>query len=448
MADEPLQQILDEMRTRIQAELDAKIESLRAREAETLSQARQQVEADADARWTSKLEAVRTEWAARLDSEVAAANAEAEKRLVAETMRLRGELDQAVAAERERVSAEAAAGLAARVEEERARAAVEVDAERQRSASLLDAERERVEQELEQARAAFKEERARLEREIQAERDTYAQLEAEVRQAERAAQAQRQAGPEVDAVLRATRVIDASRSLSDTLTALVRGALEQAPRAAVFILNGTRMDEWPAPGVERLSPSPIERDLSGLLRAALTRGSRASAPDDGSAPSFARLPEGRAASAVPLTIDGQAVAVLYADEGVSSHDEQRSGWADVVELLTRHASARLAELTAARSLQLLGGNGRRHARLAPQDDEQSARRYAKLLVSEIKLYNEGAVRVGRERHDLLQRLHVEIDRARRLYDERVSSTVAGRASYFQQELVQTLAGGDPSLLGS
>jgi hypothetical protein len=154
------------------------------------------------------------------------------------------------------------------------------------------------------------------------------------------------------------------------------------------------------------------------------------------------------ASAVPLSIDGEAVAVLYADAGVSTRGEERQGWIDTVELLARHASARLAELTAARSLELLrGGNGRSSANV-PHDEEQSARRYAKLLVSEIKLYNEGAVRVGRERRDLLQRLKTEIDRARRLYDERVSSTVTGRAAYFQQELIQTLAGGDPSLLGS
>jgi hypothetical protein len=77
----------------------------------------------------------------------------------------------------------------------------------------------------------------------------------------------------------------------------------------------------------------------------------------------------------------------------------------------------------------------------------SARRYARLLVSEIKLYNESAVMEGRSRRDLLVRLGPEIDRARRLFEQRVPASVAGRADYFQQELIQTLAGGDPSLLG-
>ena len=68
-------------------------------------------------------------------------------------------------------------------------------------------------------------------------------------------------------------------------------------------------------------------------------------------------------------------------------------------------------------------------------------------MSEIKLYNEGAVRVGRERRDLMRRLKSEIDRARRLYEERVPDSISGRETYFRQELVDTLADGDPTLLG-
>jgi hypothetical protein len=83
-----------------------------------------------------------------------------------------------------------------------------------------------------------------------------------------------------------------------------------------------------------------------------------------------------------------------------------------------------------------------------RDDDASARRYARLLVSEIKLYNESAVRTGRERRDLLARLRPEIDRARRMYEERVPASLGDRATVFQQELIQTLAEGDPALLGA
>ncbi len=55
--------------------------------------------------------------------------------------------------------------------------------------------------------------------------------------------------------------------------------------------------------------------------------------------------------------------------------------------------------------------------------------------------------MGRERRDLMTRLKPEIDRARRLYDERIAPSIHSRDVYFQQELVQTLADGDQSLLG-
>ena len=94
------------------------------------------------------------------------------------------------------------------------------------------------------------------------------------------------------------------------------------------------------------------------------------------------------------------------------------------------------------------GQSRMAATAGPAtEDDSSARRYARLLVSEIKLYNEAAVRAGREKRDLLTRLQPEIERARRLYEERVSPAVGERSTYFQQELVHTLADGDAALLG-
>ena len=96
--------------------------------------------------------------------------------------------------------------------------------------------------------------------------------------------------------------------------------------------------------------------------------------------------------------------------------------------------------------QALGAGNNRPA--TSEEDDGSARRYARLLVSEIKLYNEAAVRTGRERRDLLERLRPEIDRARRLYEERVPVSIGHRAVLFQQELVHTLAEGDPDLLGA
>jgi hypothetical protein len=155
--------------------------------------------------------------------------------------------------------------------------------------------------------------------------------------------------------------------------------------------------------------------------------------------------------AVPITVGGHTVAVLYADDGSEKEPEAPASWPEAIQILCGHASACLAHITALRTAQAMrvttgaaisarGGSA--------SDEDSSARRYARLLVSEIKLYNEAAVRVGREKRDLLERLRPEIERARRLYEERVSPSVGARSAYFQQELVHTLADGDSGLLGS
>lgn len=76
-----------------------------------------------------------------------------------------------------------------------------------------------------------------------------------------------------------------------------------------------------------------------------------------------------------------------------------------------------------------------------------ARRFARLLVSEIKLYNEKKVLEGRQAHDLYERLREAIDRSREMYDKRVQPPVAAKFDYFHYELVNSLAEGNAERLG-
>jgi hypothetical protein len=78
---------------------------------------------------------------------------------------------------------------------------------------------------------------------------------------------------------------------------------------------------------------------------------------------------------------------------------------------------------------------------------EEARRFARLLVSEIKLYNERAVLEGREGGNLYQRLREDIDRSRQMYDERIPEDVRGSSNFFYEELVRILADGRPEALG-
>lgn len=76
-----------------------------------------------------------------------------------------------------------------------------------------------------------------------------------------------------------------------------------------------------------------------------------------------------------------------------------------------------------------------------------ARRFARLLVSEIKLYNEAKVEQGRKNKDLYERLKEDIDRSRQMYDERIVEEVRKSSNYFYDELVRILADGHAESLG-
>lgn len=86
---------------------------------------------------------------------------------------------------------------------------------------------------------------------------------------------------------------------------------------------------------------------------------------------------------------------------------------------------------------------------AAEDDprHEEARRFARLLVSEIKLYNEEEVDRGRIEKDLATRLKEDIDRSREMFEKRIPEDIRSGHNYFQEELVRILADGNPDALG-
>ena len=77
-----------------------------------------------------------------------------------------------------------------------------------------------------------------------------------------------------------------------------------------------------------------------------------------------------------------------------------------------------------------------------------ARRLARLLVCEIELYNGAEVVEGRKSKDLYKRLRADIERSREILERRFGPVAGELSDYFHEELVRTLAGDDPSLLGA
>lgn len=84
----------------------------------------------------------------------------------------------------------------------------------------------------------------------------------------------------------------------------------------------------------------------------------------------------------------------------------------------------------------------------PQDEShQKARRFAKLLVEEIKLYNQSKVAEGRARGDLYIRLREDIEKSRAAYHKRYGESVRD-VDYFTQELLRILADNNRSVMGA
>jgi len=96
---------------------------------------------------------------------------------------------------------------------------------------------------------------------------------------------------------------------------------------------------------------------------------------------------------------------------------------EVVEVASAHAASAAAPAAATDPL----------AGLSPEDADthRKAQRFARLLVDEIKLYNQAKVAEGRRNKDLYDRLKEDIDKSRGTFQKRYGNTVAASAEYFR-----------------
>jgi hypothetical protein len=82
------------------------------------------------------------------------------------------------------------------------------------------------------------------------------------------------------------------------------------------------------------------------------------------------------------------------------------------------------------------------------DTHRKAQRFARLLVDEIKLYNQAKVAEGRRHKDLYDRLKDDIEKSRATFQKRYGSTAAASGDYFQKEVVRSLAEDDLAVMGA
>jgi len=266
----------------------------------------------------------------------------------------------------------------------------------------------------------------------------------------------------------AAAAIHESGSQADILRHLLEGEARFAGRVALFVVKGNAISGWQGIGFEdndAIKTLSIQTG-SGLVGKAI----QAKNPAAGSSREFdagfvnsMKAPAEGQCLVLPLVVKDKVAAVIYADAGtVPGGTLDSSG----LQALTRFAAIWL-ELAA---LRKAGGASATEESVQPQpaaamatsapasaaassgseEDElhKKARRFAKLLVEEIKLYNQPRVDEGKQHKDLYDRLKVDIEKSRSTYDKRYAESAVASADYFTQELIRILADNDASLMGA
>jgi hypothetical protein len=164
----------------------------------------------------------------------------------------------------------------------------------------------------------------------------------------------------MERLLGSVRRIDESSSLNAILGALARGAAAETSRVAILLVDGYMFRTWGNFGfAEGTGPTEMPIGTSGTLAAAVALKQTCFVPPvidgrDGDGAAFMRVPAGHTGLVVPLTVGGEVVAVLYADDMARSVEHEDAPlWTEELELLARHASIRLENITSARTVEVL-----------------------------------------------------------------------------------------------
>jgi len=279
----------------------------------------------------------------------------------------------------------------------------------------------------------------------------------------------------------ALSAIQESTAQADILKALLDGVSKFSARSALFVVRGTALAGWQAKGFIDDNIRGLTLDASkGLAAQAIRDRSRSSAAPKEFDSAFVERqgnPWDNLATVFPLVVKDKVAAILYCDSG---RESGRQSDYSAVELLTRHACLWLEHAAVKKHLAPGGELGSAAAapsaaaspapgakvgespapqaaavepdlgQLSPDDQElhKKAKRFAKLLVDEIKLYNQAKVNEGKQSRAIYKVLREDIEKSRATYDKRYGSTPAASARYFDSEVVRILADNDRSLLGN
>ncbi len=277
------------------------------------------------------------------------------------------------------------------------------------------------------------------------------------------------------AVESAVRALARCASAGEVFRRLLSATEIAAPRSSIFLLRGDRWRGW---GCAGYAPEAADRqravewpsDSPPLGELLLGEGEAAAVPLE-SVPEFGQ-PVASEAIAAPVRAGERLVAAV-----VSERAPGETPWhPEVVAILAHVAGSRLeAELLRRRQEPPAPPADSRVPRrdepavvgfdptastsesgLAPVSETdskhpdarrmQEARRFARLVATDIRLYNEEAVLQGRRQGDLARRLAEHMRRGRETYLRRFQDLGPDAIEHLRDAYVEVLAGGDGSLL--
>jgi len=268
----------------------------------------------------------------------------------------------------------------------------------------------------------------------------------------------------------------AAATPTDVFKSLLAGARVAAPRAAVFLVRQTQIKGWGSVGYgneaaqrQRAHASPADAGWLGALAAAdeavRESGTCGGDLDFGQPPSTEWF-------GIPVRVRQRSIALLVAERGTGEQP-----WSPaLLYTLVRVAQLRLEmdllrrklkpepAPTPARSEQAAadGQEAAESSAEAPSEtglspaaeqesdaDEQqleAARRYARLVATDIRLYNEEAVMAGRRDGDLVQRLGKHLGQGKETFLRRHGALGPMGLQILHEAYVQVLAAGNEDLL--
>jgi len=276
-------------------------------------------------------------------------------------------------------------------------------------------------------------------------------------------------------------------SPSEIFRALLEGTAAGSPRASVFLLRDGRWKGWssigyPAAAAARQRQLTVPADSGWLAALATEEDVRwRSLAEDEAVPDFGQPPSLDAVG-LPVRVGGKTVAILVAERSAGE-----APWSPAaLSILCQAARLRLELDLAWRRLKSMSAAPAASAVALPATDEpaasgahgapssvpveaaapasemapwtgvaagtidsdprrEEARRYARLVATDIRLYNEETVVLGRRQRDLAARLADHLQRGREAFARRFPDLAADGGKLLEEAYVQVLGGGDRSL---